>query len=295
MNAIHRLLLIYILAFFCMCSNSDDAQTSENVKEDWFDVDKVFDNTWAIEESKSSQHNVSYLIAGSSRAIMFDTGSGENSGQDNTKITYKILEITDLPVTLLLSHFHFDHNQNLHEFESIAFPEISFLKDRVGDDQIYSFSNEELFVGSRPTSVDINEWFPLETEIDLGSRKIEIINLPGHTDESIVIIDHDNKLTFTGDFIYNGTLFAFTSSDLRKYLSSINRFIDLVTEDYIFYGAHGRPLFTYDYLLDVQQLLNCVVNDKCADESSTNAFGYDATLYKSRENTTSLLLVHAGS
>ena len=47
---------------------------------------------------------------------MFDTGCGENEVKGDYKIKYIIEKITSLPLTLIQSHFHFDHNQNIHEF-----------------------------------------------------------------------------------------------------------------------------------------------------------------------------------
>lgn len=90
---------------------------------DWFKVSYLGERIYSIEEPKSSQGNVSYLIIGDDRALMFDTGCGENEVKGNYKIKYILDKITPLPVTLIQSHFHFDHNQNIHEFERIAFPD----------------------------------------------------------------------------------------------------------------------------------------------------------------------------
>ena len=56
--------------------------------------------------------------------------------------------------------------------------------------------------------------------IDLGSRTLDVLNLPGHTTESIVLIDRERNQTFTGDFVYKhlGGIIAFgPASDLPSY------------------------------------------------------------------------------
>ena len=45
--------------------------------DDWYAVEAIDPQTFAINEPKSSQYNTSYLIIGNTRALMFDAGSGE--------------------------------------------------------------------------------------------------------------------------------------------------------------------------------------------------------------------------
>jgi hypothetical protein len=47
---------------------------ASNMIDDWYAVELIDAQTFAINEPKSSQYNTSYLIAGNERAIMFDAG-----------------------------------------------------------------------------------------------------------------------------------------------------------------------------------------------------------------------------
>ncbi|WP_422362220.1 MBL fold metallo-hydrolase [Reichenbachiella sp.] len=286
-------IVFFIVLLVLGCGTDHDPVSTPDPVEDWYTISSIDSQTWAIQEPKSSQANVSYLIAGSDRAIMFDSGTGENKGQDGSKMMYKVQELTQLPVTLLLSHFHFDHNHNVAEFDEIALPNLSFLKDGIGEGDVYDFSEAELFVGSRPATITVGEWLPLEKDIDLGERNIQIVNLPGHTRESVVIVDHNEKRAFTGDFLYSGALFAFDASDLRVYLRSMEKFLTIIDESYTLYGAHGSPKVSYQYLLNSKGLLDCIVNGDCYTETITTVFGKNATIYFSKTDGTAFYLVHS--
>jgi len=271
---------ILIFTLFTNCSKSDekiDVKT-DPVVEDWYKTTTLFTNTHIIEEPKSSQGNVSYLIEGDSKALMMDTGSGENFGFEGTKMKYLLNDLTAVPISLLLSHFHFDHNQNIDEFDNIAFPDLPSLKQKTVN-HIYSFSAEELFSGNFPTSATVTEWMPLNTDIDLGNRIIQLTNIKGHTNESVAVIDKTNKLAFLGDFLYNGTLFLFDTDDVTSYKTSIDHLISILDPSYRLFGAHGVPEISFSKLKELQDFLICIQNNTCSGTSQF-VWGKDTLLYE---------------
>jgi hypothetical protein len=72
----------------------------------WFDdyyvLAELGDGAYAIGEPRYGQCNFSYLIVGSERALLFDTGPGI---RDITKV---VKALTSLPTVALPSHLHFD-------------------------------------------------------------------------------------------------------------------------------------------------------------------------------------------
>lgn len=246
---------------------------------DWYKIQKLNDYTYSIAEPRSSQDNVSYLIVGTDKAIMFDTGSGENKAINGLKISPIIDMLTDLPVTLLQSHFHFDHNQNIKEFTKVGFPAIPFLQDRVGSDGIFRFTKRELFLGDFPSTIRVDQWFSIDTNIDLGNRIIQLINIPGHTPESIAIIDKTNKMAFLGDYLYNGSLYIFDPDDIVIYKESVNLLLKLLDKDYKLYGAHDSSQIPYADLGLLHTFLTCIENNEC-QSSSTQIFGHDVLAYE---------------
>ncbi len=245
---------------------------------DWFKVSYLGDRIYCIEEPKSSQGNVSYLILGDDRALMFDTGCGENEVKGNYKIKYIIDKITTLPVTLIQSHFHFDHNQNIHEFERIAFPDLPELRERVSPESQFQFTQADLFEGNYPSEIIVDEWFPLETDIDLGGQVIQLVHVPGHSDESVAIMIPSSGIMLLGDFLYNGALFLFRNDDLAVYQQTVDHLNSLLNSEYSLFGAHGDPEIEFGQLQKLDDFLSCIEEGICP-YTERSVWGRPAHIY----------------
>jgi len=264
------------------CQNEQpDIQDYEPVKvtSDWFKVSYLGQRIYSIEEPKSSQGNVSYLILGDDSALMLDTGCGENEVKGNYKIKYIIDQITSLPVTLIMSHFHFDHNQNIHEFERIGFPDLPILRDRVGVEGLFQFTQDDLFEGDYPSEIMVDEWFPLDTDIDLGGQVIQLLHVPGHSDESVAIRIPSSKMILLGDFLYNGALFLFRNDDIAVYQQTVDHLLSLLSDEYRLFGAHGDPEIEFGQLQKLDDFLACIEEGTCQFTEQT-VWGITAHIYK---------------
>ncbi len=249
------------------------------IRSDWFRVSYLGDRIYSIEEPESSQGNVSYLILGDERAIMFDTGCGENEVKGNSKIKYILDKITTLPVTLIQSHFHFDHNQNIHEFEQIAFPDLPILRERVSSEGLFQYSQDDLFEGDYPSEITVDEWFPMETNIDLGGQVIQLVHVPGHSHESVAIRIPSSKMILLGDFLYNGALFLFHNDDLAVYQQTVDHLISQLSNEYRLFGAHGDAEIEYGQLQKLKDFLSCIEEGICQYTEQT-VWGIPAHIYK---------------
>lgn len=280
-----HLILIPVLALTSLCQSSCKKDNPDNqeyvpvkVHSEWFDVTYLGDRIYSIEEPKSSQGNVSYLILGDIRALMFDTGCGENDEVQGTKIRYIIEQITSLPVTLIQSHFHFDHNQNIHEFDRIAFPDLPKLRDRVSEEGLFLFTREDLFEGDYPIEITVDEWIPIETDIDLGGQVIQLVHTPGHSDESVAILVASSKMIFLGDFLYNGTLFLFHNEDVVLYRQTTDHLNSMLSPGYSLFGAHGDPEIDFGQVQKLYDFLSCIEGEVCPYTEQT-VWGIPARIY----------------
>lgn len=242
----------YILIFFVFTTACTQKGTH------WFLVEKLDDKTYIISEPNSSQGNSSFLIIGDTAAILLDSGSGEHEG-----ITQITDSLTNLPLTLLLSHFHFDHIGNADTFSLIGIPELGFLKNRFATDSIIHLSYKEV-LSENTKSLKISKFFPIEKEIDLGNRKIIILHTPGHSKESISIIDKENNYIFTGDLVYNGLLLI---NDCNKYINSIKTLINNSDSSFRIFGSHGKPEVGFEQLQKIKYAIECFQKPECKPES----------------------------
>jgi glyoxylase-like metal-dependent hydrolase (beta-lactamase superfamily II) len=197
---------------------------------------------------RSSQYNTSYLIVGDAQAIMFDAGSGERPAGSRS-MRQVAEQYTDKPITLILSHFHYDHIYDASTFEGVT------LIDRP---EIRTGINNGVFTISPWESLD-REWRSLKVAtliadgdaIDLGGRRLDVLNLPGHTTESVVLFDKHRNQVFTGDFVYRhlgGIIVIAPGSDLVAYSAHSAWLLHLTHVNAVFFGTHGIPRFGRDWL-----------------------------------------------
>ena len=82
-----------------------------SVENDWFYTRTIGPGIWLIAEP---QHVYSYLIEGSDQAALIDTGL-------NIAPIRPVAEaLTDRPLKVINTHYHFDHIGGNHEFDEIA-------------------------------------------------------------------------------------------------------------------------------------------------------------------------------
>lgn len=228
--------------------------------DDWYAVETIDRQTFAINEPKSSQYNTSYLIVGDTRALMFDAGSGERPASSRSMREVAAQYAGQKPITLILSHFHYDHIADAAIFDGVTLLDRPDIRANITD-QVFTITPWE--------SLD-TEWRSLKVTalisdgevIDLGERTLTVFNVPGHATESAVLFDRDRNQVFAGDFVYRhlGGIIAFApGSDLLAYKANSARLLQLTNIDTQFFGAHGIPQFGRDWLMLLDHELDTMV------------------------------------
>jgi hydroxyacylglutathione hydrolase len=197
--------------------------------DDYFVVQQLDADTYAIGEPRYYQGNYSYLILGSARAVLFDAGTGLRD------IVPVVRSLTRLPVTVIPSHLHFDHVGALGRLDHTALPDLPALRSRAHSARLTLGRYEFLGFADRlaaPT-VRVDEWWAPETTIDLGGRQLLVLATPGHTPTSVSLYDGSRHELFAGDFIYPGELYAFlpgaSRADYRRSTRQLLARIDPAT------------------------------------------------------------------
>lgn len=231
--------------------------TRINVRSDWFEVYRTRPDVYAIYEPHQFEEVISYLIVGQRRALLFDTGMGIASIRD------VVSQLTQLPVTVLNSHTHFDHTGGNSEFSDILNEDTSFSR-KSAEGQLNIYSRDALIpericgnlpAGVRSDAYAIRPWTVRrrihdDEHIDLGGRDLEILFTPGHTPDALSLLDRENGLLFTGDTFYEGPIYLFTpETDFAAYARSVSRLAELASQLKLLLPAHNVPVASPDSLM----------------------------------------------
>lgn len=206
------------------------------IADPWFDVYGVRPGAFAIHEPHQSEEVISYLIVGSQRAVLFDTGMGIS---DIRKVT---AELTSLPVSVVNSHTHDDHVGGNWQFDDVYGMDTDFTRTNAKgsrEDAQAEIAPGEI-CGALPKGFDsaayatrrfhITRWLHDGDKIDLGGRVLQIVATPGHTPDAISLLDEQNGLLFTGDTYYPGPIFLYRpETDLNAYEASLVKMVALAS------------------------------------------------------------------
>jgi len=198
-----------------------------------YKASKVANKVWAIVESASTPVNI-YVVEGKDSALIIDTGYGRGDLKAYVKT------LTNLPLIVVNTHGHGDHTGNDSQFSKIyAHP---------GDfDMINaSFNREKRMKAALPDeTVAPPALAPVKDGyiFNLGDRKLEVIEVPGHTHGSICLLDTKNRLLFAGDNT-NTVVWLFLSDcyPLEVYLRSLQKVEKRSAEYDIVMPGHNEPL-----------------------------------------------------
>ena len=227
-----------------------------NVNDDWFEVYRIHPGVFAIYEPHQFEEVISYLILGSKRALLFDTGMGIGKISDVTA------RLTRLPIIVLNSHTHFDHTGGNAEFSDIFDEDTPFTRtNEKGQSNVYSrdaLAPERICghlpPGVQPNSYSIRSFHVAHRvkdgeRIHLGNRELEVIFTPGHTPDSLSLLDRKHGLLFTGDTFYPGPIYLFTpETDFDAYTKSVARLAKLAPKLELLLPAHNVPLAAPEFL-----------------------------------------------
>ena len=142
-----------------------------------------------------------YIIHNNKNALIVDPGSELNKIIDF--INKEHLNV----VGILITHYHFDHVEVLEALNKIY---------KV---KIYDYNSN--------------------SKISINGFNFEIIKNYGHTLDSVSFYFRENKIMFTGDFVFKETIGNYENENEDIMISSLKEFVKL-DKDIIIYPGHGE-------------------------------------------------------
>lgn len=237
----------------------------------WFSITQVTENIFALAEFNHWEKVVSYLAVDKTQAFLIDTGMGYAS------ICSEVRKITTLPITVLLTHAHWDHIGSVSEFEKVyLFDDVFEQKSiQVGfnSNQIPELNNPEMFSNNfKPRKYGqegINNFNVLNNNQILCSDTFDmkIIHTPGHTPGSVCFYIPQLNALFTGDTLYPGPLYAqLPESNISDFVSSIKKLSRFSSPELTIFPGHNANCCSSKLIAEANEVLksakNCVGKEK---------------------------------
>lgn len=224
-------------------------------RREWFDVRELEPHVWLIAEPG---HVNSFLVEGQDLAVLMDTGLGI------ADIRAVVERLSGKPVLVVNTHHHFDHSGGNLLFEDVAIhrtgerllaqePPAGLAAGYVEyvsrvfeawqdykqlDDVYFHLLARETLLRPFPDDFDATSYAIRPSrptrllddgeEIDLGGRVLRVLHTPGHSPDSICLLDERDGLLFGGDTINTGPIYAhLEGSDVAQFARSAARLAEL--------------------------------------------------------------------
>jgi hydroxyacylglutathione hydrolase len=160
----------------------------------------------------SFEANFIYLLIGSDKALLIDTGAvADPKAMPLAKTIMELLPDKDgkkLPLVVAHTHRHLDHRAGDPQFASLASVQVVPF-DLEGVRAFFGFTN----------------WPDGIAHVDLGGRTVDVIPTPGHNETHVAFYDDRTGILFSGDFLLPGRLLI---EDARAYRESAVRVVDFL-------------------------------------------------------------------
>jgi glyoxylase-like metal-dependent hydrolase (beta-lactamase superfamily II) len=137
--------------------------------------------------------NFLYLLVGSDKALLIDTGAvADPKEMPLAKTILELLPDKDhkkIPLLVAHTHRHLDHRAGDPQFASLPSVQIVPI-DLEGVRAFFGFTN----------------WPNEIAHVDLGGRIVDVIPTPGHNETHVAFYDSRTGILFSGDFLMPGRL-----------------------------------------------------------------------------------------
>jgi len=218
----------------------------------WFDVVRIDDDITLITEPYVTpliRCNIWHL-RGAERDMVVDSGLGIAS------LRQAATDLFERPVIAVASHTHYDHTGGFHEFdERLVHPEeapeladpvgfAGLLADQLDDGLVEAIRSAGIPIpdclvdalpgpGYDPAAYRVlpapaTRLIEEGDVVNTGSRRFEVLHLPGHSPGSIGLWEAETGVLFSGDAIYDGPLLDnIPGADVGAYIKTMERLRDL--------------------------------------------------------------------
>ena len=238
-----------------------DLQKLES-SQSWFEVYKIEPGVYVFYEPGQFEEVISYLVTGKEKAALIDTGCGIGNVRTLAE------EFTQLPIMIVNTHSHYDHIAQNYMFDQVAIFDAPNARQAAENGcskaEMARLLAKEMLWKPLPENFDqgsyhvppftVTWWLKDGDIIDLGDRKLEVLHTPGHSPDSICLLDKEARLFWTGDMFYTGAIYIhLPGADLDAFIASYERMIALFPLYEKLMPSHNEPWVDKTALEEVLQ------------------------------------------
>lgn len=233
-----------------------------------YTIQRITKEIYAIDEFGT---DLMYLVTGQEKAMLVDTGAGIGKLKDT------VSRLTDKPVFIVNTHGHMDHAMGNAEFGTAYMNEKDWYLaggEYITEERWKNFCIKTM-KESYYTGPDISALPPKHPEgllpvkegdvFDLGGIQFEVMEVPGHTPGSIVLLDSQNRILISGDAVVSTPILIFDdySTTVEEYHRALLKLKKREKEfDLILPGHFLRPVskrYLYDLIICAEHIMDGTV------------------------------------
>ncbi|XP_062874239.1 metallo-beta-lactamase domain-containing protein 2 [Trichomycterus rosablanca] len=214
---------------------------------DWYAHKSLENGMFWIQErfyESGNRANI-WLIRGSHQDVLVDAGLGLRSLPEYIGSKGLLGEGSKRknPLLAIGTHVHFDHSGGLHQFQQVGVheAEVDALANGDNFETVTWLSDREIVEVPCPgwtarqykvKPVQPTHILQEGNVINLGDRQLTVLHMPGHSRGSICLHDKDNKMLFSGDVVYDGSMIDWLPySAVGDYVRSCQRLVEMVDKE----------------------------------------------------------------
>lgn len=227
---------------------------------------KLNHNTHIINFMDGTQNM--YLLEGSQRALLIDTGWGAGN------LRAFIEKLTDKPILVINTHCHPDHAGGNGEW-----PSVMMLTG--GEKDLATCAGGPFDLDKLPFPNYRHEIVHDGDVIDLGNRKLEVMDISAHSNGSLALWDHEAGQLFVGDELESAQVIMHElaavpgveyvlEERLRRHHANMQRLRERLTGAEQIFPAHNGAPIAQEYIDDYIELVEKIYDGDAVIEDKLN-------------------------
>ena len=236
-----------------------------------FTLKSVGPNVWAAIDAFGGGSNAGFIVGDDGVAVA-DTLSYEDAAR---QFLAAIRAQTTRPIRYVVdTHYHIDHVAGNGVFKEAGAIILAQRKVRCWihseNEHLYGADLTPALKAMIDALVPPTNIYDNYVDWNLGSRVVQIRNMPGHTGADTVVIVPDAHVVFAGDLVWRNIAPNLVDASIRPWIATLNTLLSTYP-DYTFVPGHGDVATAADVAAFRDYLV--AVRDQVANEQNQGLSG----------------------